>query len=94
MGPAEYIKFFAALLFVVGLMGGLALILKRLGLQGKITTGGKGRLKLVEVLPLDARRRAALIQRDDVQHLIILGASGETVVETNIESANNANEKN
>jgi len=33
---------------------------------------------------LDARRRAVLIQRDDKQHLVILGHSSETVVETNI----------
>lgn len=84
MDAALYIKFFAALLFVLGLMGGLALVLKKMGLQGRNLSTGKRRLKIIEVLPLDARRRAMILQRDDAQHLVILGPSGETVVETNI----------
>lgn len=86
MDAADYIRFFAALLFVLGLMGGLAYVLKRLGLQGKVLSTGDKRLKLLEILPLDARRRLVLIQRDDAQHLVILGTSGETVVETNIQA--------
>ncbi len=85
MDAADYIRFFAALLFVLGLMGGLAYVLKRLGLQGKVLSTGDKRLKILEILPLDARRRLVLIQRDEAQHLVILGTSGETVVETNIQ---------
>ena len=45
---------------------------------------GKRRLKVVEALPLDARRRLVLLQRDNKQHLVILGPNGETVIETDI----------
>ena len=41
-------------------------------------------LRIVEVLPLDTRRKAVLLARDNVQHLVILGANGEIVVETGI----------
>lgn len=84
MDPAQTFKMLLALVFVVALMGALTLILKKLGVQGQALSTGKKRLKIIEILPLDARRRLALVQRDDVQHLVILGASGETVLETNI----------
>ena len=83
-------KMIAALIFVLGLMGGLALIMKQLGLSGRIhAAGGKSRLKVIESIPLDSRRRMAIIQRDDVQHLVIFGPNGETVIETNIPPADN-----
>jgi len=79
------LKMVAALVLVLGLMGGLALVLKQLGLSGHVANAGKkNRLKIVEAIPLDNRRRLALIQRDDIQHLVILGPNSETVVETNI----------
>ena len=83
----DYLRFAAALAFVLALMGLLAFVLKRLGLAGPVVTRGLGkdrRLRLVEVLPLDSRRRAILLERDRKQHLVILGPGGETVVETNI----------
>ncbi len=78
-------KMLFALAFVVALMGGLALLLKRLGLSGALPASkGGSRLKLLESLPLDARRRLVLLQRDNIQHLLILGASTEIVIETGI----------
>ena len=88
MEYADLIRMVLALIFVVSLMGGLYLGLRRFGLSGGLTAAGlstaKKRLKIVEILPLDARRRAMIIQRDDVQHLVLLSQSGETVIETNI----------
>jgi flagellar protein FliO/FliZ len=43
-----------------------------------------GRLKVVEVTAIDTRRRLVLVRRDGVEHLLLLGANGETVVETKI----------
>ena len=84
------LKMVLALVFVLGLMGGLALILRQLGLSGRISVPGqKSRLKIVESIPVDNRRRVAIIQRDDVQHLVIFGPNGETVVETNIPAPDN-----
>ena len=85
MGAEDYLRFVIALVFVLSLMGGLWLILKKLGLSGPVVqTPGKRRLKIVETLSLDTRRRAIILQRDNVQHLVILGPTGETVVETQI----------
>ena len=74
-----------ALLIVVALMGGLTLAIRKLGLAGAepLAQAGK-RLRILETLPLDARRKLALIARDEVEHLVILSADGETVIETGI----------
>ncbi len=88
----DFIRMLAALVFVLGLMGALALALKKMGLSGVIerhTPGAKKRLRIVEALPIDGRRRIVLLQRDDTQHLVILGASGETVIETGIKPRDN-----
>ncbi len=88
----QIFKALAALVFVLGLMGGLAIALKKLGLSGAmpIKTGEK-RLKIIEILPLDGRRKLAIIERDDVQHLILLGGNEETVIETGFEPLDNKN---
>ena len=84
MDYMDYLKFFAALIFVLCLMGGLVYVLKRFGLgTNTMISPSKKRLKIVEILPIDAGRRVALIQRDDRQHLVLLSSSGETVIETN-----------
>jgi len=80
----------AALTFVLILMGGLVLALKKLGLTGALPAQlGNKRLKLIEVLSLDGRRKVAIIQRDDVQHLILLGGNDETVIETGFKPVDN-----
>lgn len=81
----DYLKFFFALLFVLSLMGGLAYVIKRFGLNGdRLIPAAQRRLKIVEVLQLDMRRKAILLRRDDKEHLVILGSAGETVIETDI----------
>lgn len=76
------LKAAAAFVFVLSLMGTLAFLLKRFA-PGAIPAASSRRLKIIESLPLDHRRRLMLISRDGYQHLIILG-TGETVVETKI----------
>ncbi len=89
MEPTDYLRFLMALIFVLALMGGLYILLKRIssgtGFGGAIASATKRRLKISEVLYLDSRHKAVLLKRDnDTEHLVILGPSGETVVETNI----------
>lgn len=94
MDLTDYVKFAAALVLVLSLMGGLAFVMKRLGLgRHAAISPAKKRLKILEILPLDARRRLVLLQRDNRQHLVILGPSGETVIESNIEATHEADEK-
>lgn len=82
----QFLKLIIALAVVLSLMGGLAFILKKLGLAAQIpnTRSDKRRLKIMESLPLDARRRLVIIKCDDKEHLIILGANNETVVKSDI----------
>ncbi|CCQ74112.1 flagellar biosynthetic protein FliO [Magnetospira sp. QH-2] len=89
MNIEEYIQFGAALVFVLGLIGLLALIARKFGMGNKVPSRGAGRrkrLSLVEVMPLDARRRLVLIRRDDRDHLILLGPANGTdlLIERNI----------
>lgn len=85
---SQILQLLAALGFVLALMGGLAFLVRRLGLAGALPqpVGKKKSLKIIEVLPLDSRRKAVLLQREDKQHLVILGPNGETVVESNIKA--------
>lgn len=84
MDMVVFLKFLAALIFVLSLMGLLSFALKRIKPSGFSSKSGRRRIEIIEVLPLDVRRRAVLLRRDDTEHLVILSSSGETVVETQI----------
>ena len=84
-----YFRFFLALIFVLGLIGVLAVLARRAGLGfpvGATRPSGQRRLQVVEVAPIDGRRRLVLVRRDDVEHLLLLGPTTELVVETGINS--------
>lgn len=90
--PAQLMRFFAALALVVSLMLGLSLVMRKVNAgSGMIGPGKKRRLKIVESLPLDHRRRMILISRDDREHLVILGPTGETVIESGITPSEKGN---
>lgn len=89
----QYVRFLLALLFVLGLIGLLAFLLRRFGF-GAIRVSpafrGKGRgvekrLAIVEVAPVDARRRLVLLRRDNTEHLVLLGTNSELLIESGIE---------
>lgn len=81
---AQILRLVAALALVIGLMLGLHLIMRRIHAGAGARPGQRKRLAVVEMTPLDGRRRLVLIRRDDREHLVILGATGETVVEAGI----------
>jgi flagellar protein FliO/FliZ len=84
---AGYLKFLTALLFVLGLIWFLAALARRMGFGFPVTamkSRGNRRLSVVEVTPVDARRRLVLVRRDDTEHLILLGQTTELVIETGI----------
>lgn len=82
MGYETYWRFVLALIFVVALIGACAWVARKLGLGGRlITTGGRRRLAVVEVLPLDSKRRLVLLKRDGVEHLLLLGLQNDVVIE-------------
>lgn len=84
MSGEDMLRLVLALVFVLALMGGLSIVLKRLGFQGSGVASSKRRLKIVESLGIDSRRRLMIVQCDDRQHLVICGPEGETVIETAI----------
>jgi len=82
MGFDTYWRFLLALAFVVLLIFVCAYIARRLGLGGRIVArGGKRRLAVLEVLPLDGKRRLVLLKRDEVEHLLLLGVQNDLLIE-------------
>lgn len=87
MGPDGYFRFILALIFVIALIGVLAAIARRMGLgfpSHAIKSGSDRRIGIVEVTPLDARRKLILVRRDDTEHLLVVSSTSETVIERNI----------
>lgn len=81
-----YFRFVLALIFVIGLIGLFALLLRRFGpgmtAMAPRRPGQSRRLQIVEVAAIDARRRLVLVKRDEREHLILLGANTETLIES------------
>jgi len=87
MGMDEYLRFAFALIFVVALIGVLAVLTRRMGIgfpAGTSKHAKDRRIQVVEVAPLDARRKLVLVRRDDVEHLIVVSPNSEIVVERGI----------
>jgi flagellar protein FliO/FliZ len=84
MEALGYVRFAAALLVVLGLIGLLAWLARRWHLAGPPAIGGRARLEVVEIAALDPRRRLVLVRRDEVEHLLLLGQDGGLVVEAGI----------
>lgn len=85
METDDYLRFALSFVLVIGLIllaGGL---LRRF--SGHLPSMGGGRkgmrrLKIVETLAIDPRRRLILVRRDGVEHLLLIGGSTDLVVET------------
>lgn len=93
MGPSvspaldlnDYLRAVAALAAVLALALAAAWALRQWA-GGALALTGRGprRLTVSEVLVLDPRRRLVLVRRDQVEHLLLLGATEEQVVERDI----------
>lgn len=77
-----------AFLAILGCIGGAALLARKLGLANiSPSTSKQRRLKLVEAIPIDARRRLILVRCDEREHLLMLGPTGELVIDANVPPA-------
>ena len=88
MESSDYLTAIVALAFVVGLIALLGWAVRRFGLipgASAVRRSGR-RIKIVEVTPIDVRRKLILIRRDHAEHLVLLGAQRDLVIETGIES--------
>jgi flagellar protein FliO/FliZ len=75
----DWARALAALLATLALIGAAAYAARRLGM---LQPGGQGprRLKLVEALMLDPRRRLVIVRCDGREHLLLLSPAGDRVV--------------
>jgi len=81
-----YIRFFLALIFVLALIGILTAVARRFGFGYRMATKGSKarRLSIVEVMPVDAKRRLVLLRRDSTDHLVLLGSGPDLLLEGGI----------
>jgi flagellar protein FliO/FliZ len=79
-----YPRYLVALVFVLGLIGVFAWLLRRFGPPARFRVPGRHRLSIVEIAPIDARRRLVLLRRDDTEHLILLGQTQDLLIESGI----------
>lgn len=87
-----YLQFALAFSFVLALIAVAALAARRFGLGHAPRRGGERRLTVSGTAPLDARHKLVLIRRDSVEHLLVLGPNGATLVEAGIRIAGPAPE--
>ncbi len=83
MDLALALRAIAALAAVLGLIGLAAFAARRFKLlPGIIDPRAQRRLAIVDSLPLDARRRLVVVRRDQTAHLLLLGPTGDRLIES------------
>src|SRR5262245_23513324 len=75
-----------AVVIVIGLIGAMALVVRRFGVRRAIPNarGRQPPLDVIEVANVDGRRRLVLIRRYGTEHLMMIGGPTDVVLETNI----------
>ncbi|MDE1939555.1 MAG: FliO/MopB family protein [Alphaproteobacteria bacterium] len=84
MDILDIARYLGALLLVLGLIGFAGLAARRFGLPGLTKSAATRRLKIVETLMISPRQRLAIVRRDDVEHLVMIGPEGASVIEPSI----------
>lgn len=84
-----YFRFLAGLVFVLALIGLLTWLVRRFGPARRMLRprGGQRRLAIIEIAPIDAKRRLVLVRRDGTEHLIMLGTTSDLLIEAGIAAA-------
>lgn len=86
MDILSMLRTIGALGLVLGMLGSGLWVVRRydVKLPGRISSGGRRRVELVERLAVDGKRSVALIRRDGCEHLILIGPEGHATIETGI----------
>ncbi|MBU6296834.1 MAG: flagellar biosynthetic protein FliO [Alphaproteobacteria bacterium] len=87
MDILDIARYLGALLLVLGLIGFAGLAARRFGLPGLSKSTATRRLKIVETLMISPRQRLVIVRRDDVEHLVMIGPEGASVIEPSIASS-------
>src|ERR1700750_1731410 len=101
MDMINLMRYAAAMLLVLALAGAAMLVKRYGGIAAPLKGGLKlkmgnwdfsqspRRLAIVETLMLGPRQRLFIIRRDNVEHLVLSGPDGATVIENGIKAQNN-----
>ncbi|MCH8685113.1 FliO/MopB family protein [Pedomonas mirosovicensis] len=91
MDAIDYFRSLGALALVLAMLVGAAYALRRWGHRipgvGIASPRGESRLAIVSTQMVDVRHKLVLVRRDDVEHLLLIGPQGTTLVESGIPSA-------
>jgi len=87
MDVIDFARYVGALVLVLGLVGAAALAARRFGLAGLVKPMATRRLSVVETLTIAPRQRLLIIRRDGVEHLVLSGPDGTSVIESGIPAA-------
>ncbi len=79
----EFSKFLFALIFVLALIGLVAWLARRFGFLPSVRIrGGQGqRLQVVEIANVDPKRKLLLVRCDRSEHLLLLGAERDLLID-------------
>ena len=80
----DILCYFGALLLVLAMVGGAGLLARRFGVPGVTKAAGIKRLAVVESLMIAPRQRLLILRRDNVEHLVLSGPEGASVIESGI----------
>ena len=80
----DLLRYFGALLLVLAMVGGAGLLARRFGVPGVTKPTSIKRLQVVETLMVGPRQRLIIFRRDDVEHLVLSGPDGASVIESGI----------
>ena len=79
----QWARAVAALIATLALLGLAAYAARRFGLLSGVRPGAERRMRVVESLMLDARRRLVIIRCDGREHLVLLSPGGDRKIESN-----------
>ena len=65
---------------LAGVLGMLVLLARLARASGLATATRTGRLRVIEILPLDGRRRLVLLRCDGREVLVVLGGAQDSVI--------------
>lgn len=82
-----FATFILSLLLVIGMMYGAVYLLKKFGIgTGPATLSGfdkqKRKLELLEILPIDTKRRLVRVKAGDKEHLILTSPSNDLLIDS------------
>ena len=77
----DILRYVAALLLVLALIGGAGLAARKWGVPGVTKSVAEKRLAVIETLMIGPRQKLFIVRRDATEHLIFSSAEGVCLVE-------------